>query len=127
MKVLFHHIYEYKRGLRNLVLHTISSDLRVIAEEKLLKNSIPFIIRKVNEKKVNIFFGAKECVKVIESFGDKCLSEFSVEEDFILGIMLGYNRIEQCKRYIKRKYGNYINIPSIKCLKITEQQKVLSS
>lgn len=116
MKILCHHIYEYKKGLRNLVLHTLSADQRYLAEEKLVKNNIPYIIREVNKNKINIFFGAKECVDVIESFEDKCLSEFTHEEDFILGIMLGYSRIEQCKRYIKRKYGKYLNPFNLKYL-----------
>ncbi|WP_338124706.1 DUF2023 family protein [Fusobacterium mortiferum] len=29
--------------------------------------------------------------------------EFSPEEDFILGVLLGYNVQQQCKRYIDRK------------------------
>ena len=35
---------------------------------------------------------------------DEALSGFlEKEEDFILGIMLGYDRLRQCERYLKRK------------------------
>ncbi|MCG8572225.1 MAG: DUF2023 family protein [Spirochaetes bacterium] len=102
MKVLYHHIYEYKKGLRNLVLHTLSADLQGEAEKHLKRHKIPYIIRWVNNNKINVFFGAKECVDIIAAFGDKPLNKFTHEEDFILGIMLGYSRLEQCKRYIRR-------------------------
>jgi len=31
------------------------------------------------------------------------LSDLTDEEDFILGTMLGYDRVKQCERYLKRK------------------------
>ncbi|MBP3836286.1 MAG: DUF2023 family protein, partial [Pyramidobacter sp.] len=40
------------------------------------------------------------CIAVLEIFGSKSLSDYSKEEDFILGIMLGYGRLEECRRYI---------------------------
>ncbi|HOP62030.1 MAG TPA: DUF2023 family protein [Spirochaetota bacterium] len=103
MKILVHHIYEYRKGLRNLVLHTIGSEYRKEAERKLSANKIDFVIQEVDEKKINIFFGAPECVEIIRNFGPKKLSRFTDEEDFILGIMLGYCRLEQCRRFLKRK------------------------
>ena len=113
MKVLCHHIYEYKKGLRNLVLHTMNSSDLKIAEEKLEKLQITYFIQYVTPDKVNIFFGKEECVRIIHSFGKNSLNSFSDEEDFILGIMLGYDRMQQCNRYIKRKSGflkvGYIN------------------
>lgn len=115
MRILCHHIYEYKKGLRNLVLHTLPIELLNKAEEKLKRNDITYVIRKVNANKINIFFGAKECVSIISCFGNKPLNEFTHEEDFILGIMLGYNRLEQCKRYIQRaKKKTRINYRSFK-------------
>jgi hypothetical protein len=103
MKILTHHIYEYKRGLRKLVLCTIHSSLLETAKKKLEQNNITYLVQKVSEHKVNIFFGAKECVEIVASFGNKRLQEYTNEEDFILGLMLGYSRIGQCKRYMKRK------------------------
>ena len=103
MKVFNHHIYEYKKGLRSLVLHTLPSEEKEGAEERLRQNGIPYHMRRVNEKKINVFFGEEECVKIVESFGDKPLNELSCEEDFILGTMLGYSRLLQCRRYLERR------------------------
>ncbi len=100
MEVLNHHIYEYKKGLRNLVLHTMCSENLESAKQRLKQKNINFCIQVVNSKKVNIFFGKTECVNIIKNFIYKSLSELTPEEDFILGIMLGYDRMQQCKRYI---------------------------
>lgn len=100
MKVFCHHIYEYKKGLRNLVLHTMHPSLRIDAQQKLEINNISFVIKEVSPTKINIFFGAPECVEVIKYFGNKKLSDYTPEEDFILGVMLGYCRKLQCNRYL---------------------------
>lgn len=103
MKVLVHHIYEYKKGLRHLVLHTLDATCLAEAEHKLQTQNIDYIVREVTPSKINLFFGDKECVDVLRRIGDKKLNEFTPEEDFILGTMLGYDRILQCKRYLKLK------------------------
>ena len=102
MKVLLHHIYEYKKGLRNLVLHTLSVSYRQEAERVLENQNIQYIIQEVSENKMNIFFGAEDCIHIIKSFGNKPLYRFTPKEDFILGIMLGYDQIRQCKRYLQK-------------------------
>ncbi len=102
MQILTHHIYEYNKGLRNLVLYTINSEELPNILELLSSKGICYFISKVNENKMNVFFGDEVCIKIIESFGDRLLSDYSDEEDFILGTMLGYDRIKQCERYIKR-------------------------
>jgi hypothetical protein len=103
MEVFLHHIYEYKKGLRNLVLHTLNASLRNKVMDKLEKQNICYLIREVTPTKINVFFGASACVEVIKNFGDKKLNEFTPEEDFILGTMLGYDRLQQCRRYIDMK------------------------
>lgn len=103
MRVFHHHIYEYKKGLRFLILHTMEAKYREHAERKLKKYGIAHIIKTVSEKKINVFFGAEECIEVLKVFGDKRMSQYSDEEDFILGIMLGYCRKQQCRRFLKRK------------------------
>lgn len=103
MRVLFHHIYEYKKGVRHLVLHTLPASSRAEAEQKLQQQNIDYLVRQVTPTKINLFFGDKECVQVIKNIGDKSLSDFSPEEDFILGIMLGYDRLQQCKRYLQQQ------------------------
>ena len=83
MKVLAHHIYEYKKGLRQLILHTLHSKYRFEAEARLR------------------FFGAKECIEVMKHIGDKPFNEYTPEEDFILGVLLGYDKIQECNRYLR--------------------------
>ncbi|NCN68902.1 MAG: DUF2023 family protein [Candidatus Altiarchaeum hamiconexum] len=98
-----HHIYEYKKGLRNLVLHTTNlSDLSYM-EEILKRKQISYIAHRINETRANIFFGDRICLDVVKSFGRYNLRMLTPEEDFILGIMLGYSRDQECLRYIQLK------------------------
>lgn len=113
MTVLMHHIYEYKKGLRNLVLHTMKAADRAQAELRLQHQGIAYLVCPVNEHKINVFFGAQECVEVVRRFGDKRLNEFSPEEDFILGIMLGYDRVRQCNRYLQRRPDAGYNLQAV--------------
>ena len=101
MKVFLHHIYEYRKGLRNLILHTISGEYRQQVIDRLKKADIDFQIYTLSNGNINVFFGAKACVDVIKAIGKDCLTNYTPEEDFILGIMLGYDRHQQCKRYLK--------------------------
>jgi len=103
MQVFVHHIYEYEKGLRNLVLHTTSQDNLEMIQMKLSKRKINYKIYKTKNDKLNVFFGAKECIEVINKIGKDFLVDYTAEEDFILGIMLGYDRKKQCKRFIEYK------------------------
>lgn len=103
MRVLGHHLYEYQKGLRHLVLHTMHAEDRAFAERRLSHNNIDYIVVPVTETKINIFFGKKECVDVVRTFCHKPLNKLSAEQDFILGIMLGYDRLAQCERFLHRK------------------------
>ncbi len=98
LRVFYHHIYEYKKGLRSLVLTTEKADNRWIIESKLQKEQIPYVINNVNGKNINVFFGNKDCIRVVSTF-DSRLDKLTPEQDFMLGIMLGYDKILQCKRY----------------------------
>jgi hypothetical protein len=100
LQVFHHHIYEYKKGLRSLILYTGRSEDRSRIEERLAREGIACLIREVTPDKINVFFGAAACVQVIKSFGSKSLAEFTSEEDFMLGIMLGYDKLQQCERYL---------------------------
>ena len=46
MKVLSHHIYEYKKGLRKLILHTLPAQCRLQDEGRLRMAGIDFITRQ---------------------------------------------------------------------------------
>lgn len=105
MQVLKHHVYEYKKGIRNMVLHTMKSTEKEIAIYFLQIKEVHFWISKVNETKINLFFGNPECVEIVKSFGVDSLNDLTPEQDFMLGIMLGYNREQQYSRYLKLYKG----------------------
>ncbi len=103
MKVFLHHLYEYRKGLRSLVLHTLPGTRRDCVEAKLDREGVAFVIHELSNGNLNVFFGAEECVAVVEAIGKASLSDYTPEEDFILGTMLGYGRLQQCVRYIRMR------------------------
>ncbi len=106
MQIILHHVYEYRKGIRSLVLHTAEKQAQDEVERVLKLKEIEYYIQNVSENKINIFFGRPECIKIIKSFRIKSLSELNNEQDFILGIMLGYDRTQQYKRYLNRSEKN---------------------
>lgn len=110
MEVFIHHIYEFEKGIRNLILHTIPEDLLVFVENRLTAKDIAYKIYKLKNGRYNVFFGDSSCIEVIKKINKSNLSEYSAEEDFILGIMLGYDRKKQCDRYIMFKNKENIKV-----------------
>jgi hypothetical protein len=106
VKVFLHHLYEYRKGLRPLVLHTLPGSRRACVEARLLAEGVAYEIHELANGNINVFFGAAVCVAVVKAIGKDSLAQYSPEEDFILGTMLGYERLQQCERYMlmrKRK------------------------
>lgn len=103
MRVVMHHIYEYQKGVRDLILCTLCRTCARLIAERLKKQGIEFVIQNVGERKVNLFFGKRECLDVVGSFIHKPLNLLTPEEDFMLGTMLGYDVRMQCRRYCDRK------------------------
>lgn len=113
LKVFNNHVYEYKKGVRNLILTTEKSVYRKPIEAKLTREKIDYAIQDVNKDKINVFFGAKQCIEVVKTFIHKNLSKLSPEQDFILGALLGYDKLAQCDRYmglLKKFSGKKTNI-----------------
>ena len=102
MKIFLHHIYEYHKGLRSMILHTMASAHREQMEEQLRRKNIAYRVYPLGNSRINVFFGARECVAVIDTIGKTSLADYTPEEDFILGTMLGYSRLQQCERYLKQ-------------------------
>lgn len=102
MKVFLHQLYEYRKGVRPIALCTLPEQCREFVCKKLDNDGVAYIIRCVSSEKINLFFGDKSCLEVLKLFGDKPLNQFSAEEDFILGTMLGYSINEQCRRYCSK-------------------------
>lgn len=100
IRILTHHIYEYRKGLRLLALHTMRAKERREAERILIRREIPYFIQSVSQEKINIFLGDEQCIKIVQSFQQESLTNYTAEQDFMLGIMLGYDKHKQCLRYL---------------------------
>jgi len=102
-RIFTHHIYELRKGLRHLILFTTTDEHRAAVVGKLEAHGIPYLIQPVapGSNRINVFFGNEICIEVLQSFAKPFLSDLSAEEDFMLGVMLGYDRVKQCERYLK--------------------------
>ncbi len=102
MELFKNMIYEYKKGMRDLVLHTC--DKKSLKECLLLleKLKIKHCITELSKDKVNLFFGNPSCLEIIAKFSNTELNKITPQEDFILGIMLGYSREEQYNRILAK-------------------------
>lgn len=60
LKVLMNHIYEYKKGVRRLVLYTFNKKYESFAITRLERQNIDYIIQPVGNDRLNLFFGKKE-------------------------------------------------------------------
>ncbi|MDD3419481.1 MAG: DUF2023 family protein [Candidatus Gastranaerophilales bacterium] len=122
MPVFNHHIYELKKGLRRLALLTEKPEKQSYIEHRLQKEDISYVINKVNESKINIFFGDNACIDVVKGF-DSQLNKLTPEQDFMLGTMLGYDVVQQCERYQKMKNKIVGSMP-VQIKKIGKSNKV---
>lgn len=102
-KVLMNHIYEYKKGVRRMILFTCNRRLEDFATNRLRRQGIAYEVQPAGKDTVNVYFGRRECLDAIRLFINRPLNELSPEEDFILGAMLGYDICTQCERYCERK------------------------
>ena len=103
MQVFYHLIYEYQKGLRDLCLWTCRGVFCEKIKQALEAQGIEYLIIPVDSEKINIFFGMPSCLEIIKQFTSSELNKITDEEDFILGMMLGYARPQQYDRYLKRK------------------------
>lgn len=103
MKVLVNHIYEFKKGVRRMVLFTFNKRYEQFAVTRLQHQNISYVIQPIGNDRLNLFFGKKECLDAIRLMITKPLCQLTPEEDFILGAMLGYDICAQCERYCERK------------------------
>ena len=104
LRVFANHIYEYKKGVRNMVLCTLNKCYEPIAVERLESQKICFIKQEASDRCVNLYFGKPECIETIRLLVTRPLNQLSPEEDFILVTLLGYDICQQCKRFCSRKH-----------------------
>ena len=95
-------IYEYQKGVRNLVLFTLKKEFAPAAIDRLAQLGIDHLVQEVGCKNVNIYFGRPQCVKAVRRIVSRPLYDLTPEQDFILGALLGYDICLQCERYCDR-------------------------
>ena len=103
LKVLMNHIYEYKKGVRRLVLYTFNKKYESFAITRLERQNIDYIIQPVGNDRLNLFFRMKECLDAVRIIITKPLCHLTPDDDFILAAMRGYDICAQCERYCERK------------------------
>lgn len=103
IRIFLNHVYEFKKGVRNMVLYTMNKEHEAFAIRRLERQNISYLIQEVNANKINLFFGKAECMDAIRHIIIRPLNHLTPEEDFILGAMLGYDICQQCKRYCNKK------------------------
>lgn len=103
MKMFMHHIYEYKKGVRDLILCTMCRTCAELVTERLRRQQIEYLAQDIDGQRVNLYFGKRACLDAVRMFIDKPLNRLTPEEDFMLGTMLGYDIPMQCERFCNRK------------------------
>jgi len=103
VKVFYQLVYEYQKGLRDLCLLTCSNKSEEKIRKSLDSQKISYLICPLEMNKINLFFGMPECIEIIKQFPCEKLNNLTVEEDFILGMMLGYGKVQQYQRFLTRK------------------------
>ena len=101
-KVFQHALYEYRKGVRPLFMMTMAVAEANRAIDALTAASIDHYIHAVTDSKVNLFFGKAGAVAMMSRIIIKPLHQLSAEEDFIVGVLLGYDKEEQCRRFLAR-------------------------
>ena len=112
LKVFLNHVYEFKKGVRQMVLYTTNQCYEDFITNHLNKQHIDYHIQTVDHRRINIFFGKKECIETIRMMITRPVYELTPEEDFILGALLGYDICGQCSRYCQRKTQHDLQIVS---------------
>lgn len=96
------YLYEYRKGVRQLFMLTLRTADADAVQQRLAQEAIAWHAQAVGRPRVNLFFGRAVCVDVVRRIVTRPLPQLSAEEDFILGTLLGYEREQQCLRFLQR-------------------------
>lgn len=102
---LVHRLYEYRKGVRQLFMMTMSAQEAAEVVARLRNEAIDHHAHRVSPRTVNVFFGREACVELVRHMVTKPLCRLTPEEDFILGTLLGYDREQQCLRFLSMTKG----------------------
>jgi len=56
IRIFLNHVYEFKKGVRNMVLYTMNKEHEAFAIRRLERQNISYLIQEVNANKINLFF-----------------------------------------------------------------------
>jgi len=65
LKIFLNHLYEFKKGVRQMVLYTTNRQYESFAVKRLAGQGISYFIQSVGDNKINLFFGHEECINAI--------------------------------------------------------------
>jgi len=101
-RLVNHSLYELDKGVRQLFMLTVSwTDLPGVVT-RLAADRVDHYVHRLNDSRVNLFFGRPALVETVRHIVDKPLCELTAEQDFMLGTLLGYDREQQCRRFLER-------------------------
>lgn len=58
IRIFLNHIYEFKKGVRNMVLYTMSREHEEFAIRRLKNQKISYMIQEVGTNKINLFLAS---------------------------------------------------------------------
>lgn len=105
MPVLANAIYELRKGVRHLFLHTCGAEELSVVVRRLDGAGIDHFVQTITPRRANVYFGRRAFVETARRIVTKPLNRLTPEEDFILGTLLGYDRELQCERYLSQAAG----------------------
>ena len=93
-----HHLYELSKGMRPLVLMTVNAEAMARIVDHLVATGVAHHVHEACRSRFNVVFGRPAAVMAAQRFLAGPLCDLSPEHDFMLGILLGYDRDQQCLR-----------------------------
>lgn len=102
LKIFHHHLYELAKGLRSLALMTLTVEEAALVVGELVVSVTPHHVQWACGAKVNVVFGRPAAVATARLLLERRLCDLTDEQDFMLGILLGHDREQQCLRYLSR-------------------------
>ncbi|KAA5601825.1 DUF2023 family protein [Blastochloris sulfoviridis] len=102
LQVFQHHLYELSKGLRPLAMMSLTADAAATIIARLTASGVAHHVHEACHERINVVFGRPAAVNAVQRFMVGPLCHLSAEHDFMLGILLGYDREQQCERYLTR-------------------------
>ena len=72
IRIFLNHVYEFKKGVRNMVLYTMNKEHEAFAIRRLERQNISYLIQEVNANKINLFFFKNALIIFISGYFRIC-------------------------------------------------------